>query len=404
MALIEKQWKLYKDLLALCEKSKDFYFVDRKIKHKNKGKEKIYRIFNFKEAKQESFLIPGALDATGVMFHVGQHGEPLELKSLPLPKSFTGMEALDIPSAEHIVAVLEKLDGSIIHTYLQDGSLFLKSRTSLDSPQAEASMRYMNRHSHERLKNFLFHMENNGFTVSMEYTSPHNKIVVDYDETNLSILNIRHKESFESLSYQEMVQLTNEHGVQDYLVSDFLGEIEDIEQFLKDIPSMQDIEGFVVCYDNGLSIKHVTDEFTELYNTREKKKTHKPKQLIELILFKHYLSVYNMDKIQEEFRTNKPALDFFLKIDNQFSIFKKEVLNTVNDFVGKNKDLEQKEFVLKMKNDTHEIFHNMIMMTYQDKVIDIRQMLNSAYKHPDYFRISNKVLMINDKSSKIKLT
>lgn len=101
-----------------------------------------YRVFNYRLCSYELFHEnPFALNCRGTMFDVSAEDAPL-LVSLPPEKFFNyeeGNGKIKHQSGQ-LHLQMEKLDGSLISTYLHRSTLRLKSKTSLSSSQATQAM------------------------------------------------------------------------------------------------------------------------------------------------------------------------------------------------------------------------------------------------------------------------
>lgn len=125
--------KLYEDLMKICSPKGDFYFKDISLDGWN------YRIFNYRLCSYEQFhLHVNALNARGTMFEITDPTK-MRLVSLP-PEKFFNYEEGDggkKHSSARFNIQMEKLDGSLISTYLHsNGQVNLKSKASLQSTQA----------------------------------------------------------------------------------------------------------------------------------------------------------------------------------------------------------------------------------------------------------------------------
>ena len=149
---------------------------------------------------------------------------------------------------------MDKADGSLISTYLdKDGTLCLKSKASLHSDHCVAAMDWLARPLNQMLYTFLNEMEANGYTVNMEWVSPHPdfRIVIYYNQANLIILNARHRETGE---YYDQRLLKTRMGNR---VVDYYHNMEIIDH----LDDSQGIEGYVIVDTNNNSANIVYNLF-----------------------------------------------------------------------------------------------------------------------------------------------
>ena len=132
--------QLYDDLVSLCSPNSGFYYKDVQLDSAK------YRIFNYNLCSYEQFQMKSALNCRGIMFDITDL-ENVRLVCLP-PEKFFNYEEGDgknIHSLGTFGIQMEKLDGSLISTYLhtndQGQQIFkLKSKASLISTQATEAM------------------------------------------------------------------------------------------------------------------------------------------------------------------------------------------------------------------------------------------------------------------------
>lgn len=129
--------QIYQDLVTLCGEDNGFFYKDVQLDSIT------YRIFNYNLCSYEQFhRHPSALNCRGTMFNITDP-ENVRLVSLP-PEKFFNYEEGDghrIHASSAFGVQMEKLDGSLISTYLHmiDGTepiLRLKSKASVTSTHA----------------------------------------------------------------------------------------------------------------------------------------------------------------------------------------------------------------------------------------------------------------------------
>ena len=182
---------LYNQLMNLCENTayKDaFYFQDSQLDNIT------YRIFNYRLVGWDTFqheeVACVACEARGIMFNITDIDD-IKLACRPLKKFFNYAEGSVNHAANTLMDIHEKLDGSLISSYIHNGALKLKSKGSIKSVQACDAMVWLDKIENSKLKAYIFEKTYDGYTVNMEWTSPSNRIVIGYDEDMLRILSVR---------------------------------------------------------------------------------------------------------------------------------------------------------------------------------------------------------------------
>lgn len=128
--------ELYRNLMLICSTNATFYYKDLLVD------EIPYRIFNYRLCSYEQFYEnPFALNCRGTMFDLSDDHRP-KLVCLPPEKFFNYEEGNGLVKHRtgRLNLQMDKLDGSLISTYLHRSSLKLKSKTSFNSSQAIQSM------------------------------------------------------------------------------------------------------------------------------------------------------------------------------------------------------------------------------------------------------------------------
>jgi T4 RnlA family RNA ligase len=131
--------ELYENLTALCSRNIGFHSKDIQLDSIK------YRIFNYHLCSYEQFhKHPSALNCRGSMFDVTDP-ENVKLVCLPPEKFFNYEEGngLNIHPLGTFGVQMEKLDGSLISTYLHKEQVRLKSKASLTSSQALETMQLL---------------------------------------------------------------------------------------------------------------------------------------------------------------------------------------------------------------------------------------------------------------------
>ena len=349
--------------MALVANNEAFYFADFE------GDGHILRIFNYRLASYTDFLAPDALECRGHMFEVDSNREAVRLLSWTPEKFFNYQENdftmnLDLTQVDE---VYDKLDGSLISTYMIDGELKLKSKGSVSSEQAIAAMNWLGHVDQAMLYHNMASLVEKGFTVVSEWTSPLNRIVIGYMEPSLRVLCVRSHEDGSYLPYDELVSLFGQQNVVQRVA------VDDPVAFVASVPDMKEqIEGFVVRMKNGQRFKLKTQLYQSLHFAKDS--VNNPRRLFEAILDE------GIDDLRSMFHTDVVAMMMIdqmqVKVDHLFNAMVKEV----ETFYTENKSLDRKEFALKGQAEVTPMYFGLVMNLYLDKDPQFRTFMKRKYK------------------------
>jgi RNA ligase len=220
--------------------------------------------FNYRLATYDDFLtpIPGknisAFELRGLTF-LEDNGEIIKVYR-HLHKFFninqvkkTQYDAIkDTP----ITNIYEKVDGSMITFINIKGEFIPKTKKSFDFPGLIGVRELMDK----SLINFLSKCEALNLVPIFEYTSPSNRIVLNYKESSLTLLQLRDNISGKYFDIHKN-ELVKEHNIK--TPKKF---IKTLDELLQDKSTKEDIEGYIVCFEDGTFIKIKTDWYLKLHN------------------------------------------------------------------------------------------------------------------------------------------
>jgi T4 RnlA family RNA ligase len=353
--------ELYQNLMKLCEPVKSmFYYVDHKFG------DKTYRVFSYHFATYTEWQQPDALECRGIMFEVNALGEPVRVASRPMEKFFNVNENPFTQNLDfrRVKSWSNKMDGSLISTFLHEGQLHLKSKTSIRSDQVVEASAWLSRPENRPFKSMLQWITQTGFTVNMEWTSPTNRIVVGYDKSNLTVLNIRHNESGQYFEKGEAAKHFGlgilDHWCAEETVPEYL--LENHQAVLNYVGSMVGVEGFVLTFHGGLRAKLKTEWYCRLHRTKETVSS--SKRLYEALVSGQYDDLMSLWHEDETMKNR--ILDMHSKIGNIFL-----GLTLVNDYYNNNKHLDRKTYAIKAQKEIPVLFH-MAMELYKGNEADYK--------------------------------
>jgi T4 RnlA family RNA ligase len=358
------QQKLYDDLTQLVRTNEAFYTVDHEINGV------VYRVFTYRLASYTDFLLPNALECRGHMFRV-EPRQQVTLVSLPFEKFFNLGEnpfTMDLDLTE-VEFIHDKRDGSLISTYVHDGEVRLKSKTSLSSDQALDAMRLFN--ADYTLKNKVeTAVFDHGSTVSFEYTSPENRIVLPYQTDELRVLGARKLENGAYWGTQGLHALFG-----DYMTEDHTHMVDDPVEFINDIPNMKGIEGFVIGLKRGQGVSRVkvkTSEYLSLH--RAKDSVNSNKRLFEVCLNDA------SDDLRSLFKDDPYTIAKITEMEQRVGHVYNSMVQSVEDFHRDNKHLDRKSYAIKGQEELDKIAFGLAMCLYSGRKPDYRGRIMSNYK------------------------
>lgn len=358
------QLRLYEHLIALTKSNEAFYYQDFNLDSKT------YRIFNYRLASYSDFLLPGALQCRGTTFEV-QDNQPICLAVLPMDKFFNLNEnplVIDLDLSK-VQAIEDKADGSLMSTYIHNNVLRLKSKGSLFSEQALAAMDWLA--ENPLLLNPLHYWTTKGWTINLEWCSPVHRIVIGYSEPHLKVLNARNTIEFNQ--YMPHASLVGYFG-EDNVIKRY--PFTDPVQFINSIPSMQDVEGFVVWLPD-MCVKVKTDWYKSLHHAKDS--VNNPRRLFEAILDE------GIDDLRSLFYHDPVAMQLIdsmqLKVDHIYN----SMVNNVERYYDANKHLDRKEYAIKGQQDeslkTGALsYFGLAMNKYVGKRVEYKEFLKSKWK------------------------
>lgn len=263
--------------------------------------------------------------------------EPIRLASRT-PKKFFNMNENPLTmNLNHTKAIefMTKADGSLVSTFLHNGQLALKTKGSLNNEQTGLAWGFLTQKVNEGFLDELTSTTEggkNGYTVNMELVSPHNRIVLPYQKTDLLVLNVIDNETGE-VFYQDESPT--------WFIGRWVGGVQleaiQMERFINSIPAMTDIEGFVIRYPDML-VKYKTDWYLTLHKTKDSVTI--PRRLFECVIQEA------TDDLRSLFHNDQAILDKIKAMEDHVVPQYNEMANRIVSFVSGYKDLSRKDFAI----------------------------------------------------------
>jgi T4 RnlA family RNA ligase len=217
-------------------------------------------VFSYRLSDYQLFKENEAFEMRGITF-VHQPGGPFTYKCFPMMQKFFNVNenedwSLDKLKNKKIVNVQEKSDGSLITFIpLPDGTIKAKTKMGFDNKMCEMAEEIFNKD--EKINLAIREMISKNQYAMFELVSPLNQIVLNYEETNLILLNVR-DENWKYMS-------------QDYLESFGIPVVKSYDYTLDDLLRMKetetDVEGWVIRFEDDQMAKVKTKWYMDRHGT-----------------------------------------------------------------------------------------------------------------------------------------
>jgi T4 RnlA family RNA ligase len=355
---------LYDGLMALvAPEDSPFYSVDQVLDGIT------YRIFSYRLGGYQEFMKPFGLECRGAMFEIDAQGVMIRLASLPFEKFFNLNEnpstmGLDLSKT---VSIQDKLDGSLISTFIHNGDLRFKSKTSVQSDQANDALAFINKPENKNFRDALLALEAQGATINLEWTAPHNRIVLPYQKPQLTVLNARVRDTGRYIGRPFLGA-----ALGPWMVPDLIDTVEDKSAFLNSVKDMTGIEGYVIRLENGQAVKLKTDWYVALH--RAKDSVNSPKALFEVVVNEAH------DDLRAAFPDDAYLQDRINDMEKKVVKIYSDIKHYVEGFYAQNKTLDRKTFAIKAQAEVPKMWFGPLMSLYTGKQVDFKEYLIKRYK------------------------
>jgi len=276
-------------------------------------------IFNYRLAQYSDFRDNSAFEARGITYVFNSDGS-LYKRYLLLHKFFNLNQVentqYSLVKDLEIKSVSNKEDGSVASFIrLPNGRVLAKSKMSFESDQAVGMMRLYN--SNKELRDFVNWTLDNDIVAIFEYVAPQNRIVLRYSNEELILLRLRDNNTGEYLN------------ISDY--SDKIGSIRvapsyvaTLDELIDLAKSVEDKEGWVVEFSNGLFLKIKTSWYVSLHGL-----------LNDDLYREHILVKYILDDKIDDVLGQIPEEEFEAheRIEKIVSIVKHSITEKVEDIL-----------------------------------------------------------------------
>lgn len=323
-------------------------------------------------ATDESFDNIGSLECRGITFDRND-----KIICRPLHKFFNVNERASTQANvlpwDTVHRVMDKRDGSMINTAMVDGQIRVKTKKSFTSDVAKVAQVWFDNHSN--YVEFSRKMVELNCTPTFEYTSPSNRIVLAYEEDEMTLLHVRHNFTGEYWTQEHLNLFASEYGVKMVDLDSWNGSTD----FLAEAKNVKGIEGWVIQFRNGDMVKLKTEEYLVSHRlitfVRER-------DVAEMVLNE------NLDDVKSAMLERNISLEKLHNVEHRVLTMLRELEVEVESVYEANKHLDRKSFVdVASKYKTFGLM--MSLYSYMNPVDD------SKYepRPPDYVEYFKKRLL-----------
>lgn len=324
----------YEDCVNLCLGESPFYESLKIIDG--------YKIslFNYRLADSRDFNKSFSKEMRGICFIFNEDGSFFK-RYLLLHKFFNLNQTEETMYSNikdfRILGVSNKEDGSVASFIrLPNGNIVGKSKMSFESEQALGMNRLYN--SISDLKRFVDWSLDNDLVAVFEYVAPTNRIVLKYSNEELILLRLRDNKTGE---YLDLSKYSDKIGSIKVAPSD-VGTLDELVELSH---SVEDKEGWIIEFTNGLFIKIKTSWYRNLHSIYTEDLYHENK-LIKLIVDEKIDDIIGELKNDDILRNRVDEITHIVRnsINNKI----KRILKLYNVYEKTN---SIKEFALLYRND-----------------------------------------------------
>ena len=236
-------------------------------------------------------------------------------------------------------AILEKLDGSMIAPFIVNGQMIWGTKmgaTDVAKPVEE----FVN--AYPAYIEFAKWVIECGYTPIFEWCSRKQRIVLDYKEDWLILTAARNMNTGEYRSYKWMTDVTVGYGIPVVRQWEIGIEMDNhtMRSFVDYVRDLEDLEGFVVRFDNGHMLKLKCHWYLQIHKAKEA--ILQDRNIVELILEEHL----------DDVKAHLPAedRDRLTQFESDFNVRVGIVVQDILDIMGELDDsnIDRKTFAIEM--------------------------------------------------------
>lgn len=259
--------------------------------------------------------------------------------------------------------VLEKLDGSMITPLYFSESGCVRWATKMGVTDVALKCEdFVKQHS--KYDYFARYCTDNHITPIFEYIAPNNRIVIKYNDENLILLAMRYNVSGKYLTRQEVLNLSKNFDIP--VVSVYQGSLDDLK-------NNKDMEGVVVCFNNGHMIKIKTDWYVAIHKAKDKILFEK--NVIKLILNEE------IDDVLADLPENdkKALLEYKEELIASIDVIENDIRKLL--YACHNKNYDKKYIALNIIPTIPEFWRPIVFKSYSDDTSIRQNIINYILNH-----------------------
>jgi len=230
--------------------------------------------------------------------------------------------------------VLEKLDGSMIAPFIVNGQMIWGTKMGATDVAKPVEEFVKNNPKYETLARECIER---GVTPIFEWCSRKQRIVLDYKEDQLILTAMRLMNEGGYFVRSAMEQIASNHEIP--IVRQFEPQT-DMKAFLEYVRDLEDLEGFVVRFDDGHMLKLKCQWYLQIHKAKEA--ILQDRNIVELILEEHL----------DDVKAHLPAedRDRLTQFENDFNVCVGIVVQDILDIMGELDDgnIDRKTFAVEM--------------------------------------------------------
>lgn len=244
--------------------------------------------------------------------------------------------------------VLDKLDGSMVHTCASELGIYLMTRMG-HTEVAQQAEKFLEANQ-IKYANLFNTLGVDNYTYIFEYVGPSNKIVLNYDKEDLILTGIRHNNNGTYLFYDELAKLAKAFGISLVPSMGFTTEtgeykFTDSDTLWMHVKSWEGKEGVVVRFDTGEMVKIKAEEYVRKHQSKELASS-----------FKGLVCLIVDNKLDDVLpQLEEPQLTKVKEYAESLRKYIEEDTARTFEFVNRYRDITQKQFALQVQHPSFAI-------------------------------------------------
>ena len=312
-----------------------------------------YTVINYNVMMADTFDCPIRRECRGIIFD----SETGEILRRPFHKFFNVNEREE--TQDHVVdlsrphVILEKLDGSMIAPFRVDRQTIWGTKmgaTDVAKPVEEFVK------NHPVYADFALGLLTSECTPIFEWCSRKQRIVLDYPEDRLILTGIRENVSGKYWTHTEMREYAEIFGIP--VVRQFEPQT-DMKAFLEYVSGLEDLEGFIVRFDDGHMLKLKCHWYLQIHKAKEA--ILQDRNIVELILDEKLDDVKAHLPAEDRDRLSQFEFDFNIEVASTCMTIE-SILDGIAEDV-----IDRKTFALEIAPNFNQFMRAAVFSCWDDK-------------------------------------